>query len=264
MKNINRLGYGAMVAAAAIVAGTGTANASQSTTLTGIVDFDMTAVFRPLFASFPDRAAIIEQARWQVNGDQTGTTGTLGIFTVFDVNGASIRPAAGAASVDSILFDIFPAVNANTGTGGIAGNGGDLSIYFTTTNDDLLDPDSEIFFNNGGGTDPTGLGDQFANLTLLSSGFQPGGIYDFSRTADLSAAEAFLLQQINNGENIRFIFASQTPGFSSNFGTGNEDQSANFDFFGEAPTVTFGITAIPAPGVAAFAMLGLVAVRRRR
>jgi hypothetical protein len=262
MKHLNKFGLGAM--AAGIVAMAGSAHASQTTTLTGITDFDMTAVFRPFFPTFPDRAAITTQARWQVNGDQTGSFGTLGIFTVFDIDGSAIRPAAGAASVDSLVFDIFPAVNQDTGAGGIAGNGGDLSIFFTTTNDDLLDPDSEIFFNNGGGTDPTGLGDQFANLTLLSSAFQAGGIYDFSRTADLTDAQSFLLQQINAGENIRFIFASQTPGFSSNFGTGNEDLSPNFDFFGEAPTVTFGITAIPAPGVAAFAMLGLAAARRRR
>lgn len=262
MKKLNTLGFG--VVAAGIVGLTGVAQASQSTTLTGITDFDMTTVFRPFLPSFPDRAAITTQARWQVNGDETGTFGTLGIFTVFDVDGASIRPEAGAASVDSIDFDIFPAVNSLTGSGGIAGDGGDLSIFFTTTNDDLLDPDSEIFFDNGGGTDPTGLGDQFANLTLLSSGFQAAGIYDFSRSADLTDAEAFLLQQINAGENIRFIFASQTAGFSANFGTGNEDQSPSFDFFGEPPTVTFGITAVPAPGVAAFAMIGFAAARRRR
>jgi hypothetical protein len=163
------------------------------------------------------------------------------------------------------MFNIFPAVNSNNGSGGIAGNGGNLSIFFTTSDVDVLDPDSGIIFDNGGGTDPTGLGNQFENLTLISSANQAGGIYDISRTADLSSIATTLLDRINNGENLRFIIASQTAGFSANFGTGNEDQSANFDFFGEAPTVTFDVTAIPAPGSAAMlGLAGLATVRRRR
>jgi len=251
-------------AAGLILACTTTATA-QSTTLTGIDDFNMSTVFRPFLPTFNDRNAIIEQARWQVNGDQTGTLGTLGIFTVFDIDGSSVRPAAGAASVDNLVFNIFPAVNSINNLGGIAGNGGDLSIYFTTSDADVLDPESGIIFDNGGGTDPTGLGDQFENLTLISSGFQSAGIYDINRTADLAAIASTLLERINNGENLRFIIASQTAGFSANFGTGNEDQSANFDFFGEAPTVTFDVTAIPAPGSAALlGLAGLAAIRRRR
>ncbi len=129
----------------------------------------------------------------------------------------------------------------------------------------MLDPGSGIIFDNGGGTDPTGLGSQFENLTLISSADQPGGIYDITRTANLDSIASKLLERINNGENLRFIFASQTAGFSANFGTGNEDQSANFDFFGEAPTVTFDVTAIPAPdSVALLGLAGLAASRRRR
>jgi hypothetical protein len=262
--NTKTLSASGLCAAGLILACTTTATA-QSTTLTGIDDFNMSTVFRPFLPSFPDRNAIVDQARWQVNGDQTGTFGTLGIFTVFDIDGSSVRPAAGAASVDNLLFNIFPAVNNDTGSGGIAGEGGDLSIYFTTSDADVLDDDSGIFFDNDGGADPTGLGDQFENLTLISSANQAGGIYDISRTADLSAIAATLVERINNGENLRFIIASQTPGLSANFGTGNEDQSSNFDFFGEAPTVTFDVTAIPAPASAALlGLAGLAAVRRRR
>lgn len=250
--------------AAGLILACSTSAMAQSSTLTGIDDFNMSTVFRPFLPGFNDRNAIVEQARWQVNGDQTGTLGTLGIFTVFDIDGSIIRPAAGAASVDNLMFNIFPAVNSLTGSGGIA-DGGDLSIYFTTSDADVLDDESGIVFDNGGGTDPTGLGDQFENLTLISSANQDAGIYDISRTADLIAIASTLLERINNGENLRFIFASQTPGFNANFGTGNEDQSSNFDFFGEAPTVTFDVTAIPAPGSAALLSLaGLAAVRRRR
>ncbi len=256
---------GAALAAATIASIAGVANAgAQTTTLTGIDDYDMSTVFRPFLPGFNDRNAIIDQARWQVNGDQTGSTGTLGIFTVFDIDGSLLRPDAGAASITSLDFGIFPAVNNNTGNGGIA-NAGDLSIYYTTSDVDVLDPDSGIIFDNGGGTDPTGLGDQFENLTLISSAFQEEGIYDINRSADFSSIESLLLDRINSGENIRFILASQTAGFSANFGTGNVDQSDNFDFFGEPPTVTFGLTEVPTPGTAALlGLAGFASVRRRR
>lgn len=237
--------------------------ATASVTLTGIDDYDISTVFRPLFPSFPDRSAVIDQARFQINGDQTGTTGTLGIFTVYDIDGAMLRPDGGAASISDISFNLFPAVNSLTNSGGIT-SAGDLSIYFTTNDADVLDPDSGIVFDNGGGTDPTGLGNQFENLTLVSSEFQEEGIYDISRSIDLGSIESWLLERINNGENIRFILASQTPGFTSNFGTGNRDDSPTFDFFGEAPTVSFEINAVPAPGTLALLALFGITSRRRR
>ena len=236
----------------------------QTIELTGIDDFAMAVVFRPLFASFPDRNPIIEQARWQVNGDETGPLGTLGIFAVFDIDSSLLVGDDDIIAVDAIEFSIRPAVNLDTGSGGIASEG-DLSIYFTTSDVDVLDPDSGIVFDNGGGTDPTGLGDQFEGLTLLSSGIQQTGIYDVERLVipvENDGLEALLLERIAAGENLRFLIASQTPGFTANFGTGNEDQSPNFDFFGEPPIVTFLVeTRAPVTtqpiGVPIFSPLGL-------
>jgi hypothetical protein len=243
---------------------TATATATpQTTTLQVIDDFDVSVVFRPIFPGLNDRNAIIDQARFQVNGDETGTTGTLGQFVVFDIDGSSVRPESGAAFVDNITFDLFPAVNQDTGSGGIT-SAGDLSIYFTTSDVDVLDPDSGIIFDNGGGTDPTGLGDQFENLSLLSSGFQDEGIYDISRSLDLDSIQSELLSRINDGQNLRFILASQTPGFTSNFATGNEDPSDFFDFFGDPSLVNFSVTALPSPGALALFAFALVAPRRRR
>jgi len=256
----------AIILAAAGAAYMAGAHASQGALfdLEIIDDFDASTVFRPFLPGFNDRNAIVDQARFQVNGDETGSQGTLGIFTVFDVDGDSIRPSAGAASINDITVNIFPAINSLTGSGGIA-NAGDLSIYYTTSDVDVLDPDSGIEFDNGGGTDPTGLGDQFENLTLVSSAFQDAGIYDISRSLDLSSIEDTLVDRINAGENLRFILASQTPGFTSNFGTGNEDDSDNFDFFGEPATISVDVKAVPGPGGAAlFGAFGLLATRRRR
>ena len=226
-----------------------------------IDDFGAATVFRPFLPGFDDRAAITDQARFQVNGDETGSTGTLGIFTVFDIDGSFIRPAAGAQAINDITVDLFPAVNNETGTGGIA-NAGDLSIYFTTTDVDVLDPASGIEFDNGGGTDPTGLGDQFDNLTLLSSEFEEAGINDISRSLDTSSINSLLLDRINAGENVRFILASQTPGFTSNFGTGNPDDSDIFDFFGDPATISVDVAPVPSPG--AFALFGVAAAAGTR
>ncbi len=219
--------------------------------LTGIEDFDMAVVFRPLFPGFADRNAITTQARWQVNGDQTGTTGTLGIFAVFDIDAASLSNGETLTAIEQIEFLIAPAVNLDTGTGGVS-TAGDLSIYFTTSDVDVLDPDGGIIFDNGGGTDPTGLGDQFEGLTLLSSAFQETGIYDIERsvaTIDFEGLEAELLARVAEGANIRFLIASQTPGFGANFGTGNEDSSPNFDFFGEPPVVRFSVSSEAADSI---------------
>ena len=129
----------------------------------------------------------------------------------------------------------------------------------------MLDPASGIEFDNGGGTDPTGLGDQFDDLTLLSSGFQQEGIYDISRSLDTSSVNAELLNRINAGDNIRFILASQSFGFTSNFGTGNPDDSDFFDFFGDPATVSVDVTPVPAPGaLAVFGLAAAAGVRRRR
>ncbi|MGY6586946.1 MAG: hypothetical protein ACXIUB_01525 [Wenzhouxiangella sp.] len=260
------------------VPGLASADDSEIVNLTGIEDFDMAVVFRPLFASFPDRNPVIEPARWQINGDETGPLGTLGIFAVFDIDSSLLGSGADVIAIEGIEFSIRPAVNQDTGTGGIA-NAGDLSIYFTTSDADVLDPEGGIIFDNGGGSDPTGLGDQFENLTLLSSGFQEEGVYDIERLiipAESDGLETLLLERIAAGENLRFLIASQTPGFTSNFGTGNEDQSPNFDFFGEPPEVTFilgtqvpvvtqpiGVPLLSPLGLALLALL-MVAVTMRR
>ncbi|MGY6555131.1 MAG: hypothetical protein ACXIUM_11500 [Wenzhouxiangella sp.] len=230
---------------------------SETVALTGIEDFDMAVVFRPLFATLPSRNAVIAQARWQINGDEVGPFGTLGIFAVFDVDSSLLfTPGDNGpelVGIDAIEFLLPPAVNLDTGAGGIA-NGGDLSIFFTTSDVDVLDPASGIIFDNGGGTDPTGLGDQFENLTLLSSAQEEAGIRDVERLivpVEIEGFEAALLERINAGENIRFLIASQTAGFTSNFGTGNEDTSPTFNFFGQPPVVSFTLNieeaAAPAP-----------------
>ena len=100
-RTLTRTAVGMMLAAGA------TAQAG-TTQLQIIDDFDAATVFRPFFPGFDDRAAITDQARFQVNGDETGSTGTLGIFTVFDIDGSSIRPSGGAQSIEDITVNLFP------------------------------------------------------------------------------------------------------------------------------------------------------------
>ena len=259
MRKAHFIGFGALGAALAVGAGA-PASASTVSELTVIQDFDVSTVFRSFFGG-TGRSFLTDQARFQVNGDSLiSSQSPLGIYTVFDIDGSTLRPGAGAASVDSVVFNLNAAVNLNTGSGGI-GNPGDLQIFYTTDNADLNTKD----FNTAGNTDASGLTGQFSDLFLLSSAFETSGIRDITRTLDLSTVSGSLLDAINNGENIRFVIASPTPAATFQFATGLPDQSPIFDFFGEASTVEIGVTAVPAPGAAGvLALAGLAGLRRRR
>ncbi|MCC5824188.1 MAG: hypothetical protein LAT64_04265 [Phycisphaerales bacterium] len=260
MRNTHTIGLGTIGVGLVLAAGSATATASTTTELTVIQDFDVATVFRSFFGG-TDRSFLTNQARFQVNGDSLiSTQSPLGIYTVFDIDGSTLRPGPGALSVDNIVFNLNAAVNQNTGSGGI-GNPGELQIFYTTDNGDLNDKD----FNTAGNTDASGLTGQFSDLFLLSSAFEDTGIRDINRTLDLTQVSGSLLDAINNGENIRFIIASPTPAATFQFATGLPDPSTIFDFFGEASTVEFSVTAVPAPGAAGvLALAGLAGLRRRR
>ncbi|TVQ60367.1 MAG: hypothetical protein EA379_08225 [Phycisphaerales bacterium] len=227
-----------------------------STTVTGVEDFSISTVFQSLFGG-SGRSMVTTQNRWQVNGYEPGFT--LGIYGVWDIDASQLRPSAGAASVDSIDVNIFPAVNQNTGTGGVF-MGGDFQIWYTTNTFDIFA--EQATFMTGG--DETGLGDQFDPRTQVASVNLQPGIYDINLALDVGAIQQDLLDTINDEGTIRFLLTSTTPSFSANFGTGLEDPGAFFPFFGKAPTVEFAITAIPTPGAASLAAMALLVGARRR
>ncbi len=198
----------------------------------------------------------------------TGTATTraenvFGIYTVFDIPTADLA-SLDVASIENLSVELNPATNQNTGAGGVQ-DAGDLSIWFTTTDTDI----SGLNFVSEPGppyTTPTGFGDQFANLTLLSSGFEAEGIRTITRNIDPEAtAESFLVDAINAGEPIRLLIASQDPGAVFQFGTGNPPSSTIIPFAGEAPEVSFAFTVVPEPAtLSMLAVGGMTLLRRRR
>ena len=247
------------VSSAAVVLGAAAtgAHASQSTTLTGVEDFQISTVFQSFFGG-SDQSLVTTQNRWQVNGANPGFT--LGIFGVFDIDAAQLQNPAGIASVDGIDLNLFPAVNQNSGSGGIQ-TGGDFQVWFTTENFDIFAEDAQFI----PGDDNTGLGNQFDPKFLLAETNLEAGIYDISLGLNVESAQNELVNAINNGDNIRFLLTATTPNFAAQFGTGMEDPGAFFPFFGEAPTIDFQTTAIPAPGaIALLSLAGLCGRSRRR
>ncbi len=234
----NRRGVLALVAVATAGAFSGASAQPITSELTVLDDFEVSTVFRSLFGG-TGRSFLTNQARYQVNGDSLiSGQSPLGIYTVFDIDGSTLQPPGGAVSVDEIVFNLTSASRISTGSGGVQ-TAGNLLIYFTTDNADLNLKE----FNTDGFTDATGLTGQFADLTLLSSGFQDVGVYDFSRTLDISGVSGDILDAINNGDNLRFIIASDTPAAVFQFATGLPDPSPIFDFFGEPTTIDITVTA---------------------
>ena len=244
-----------VVGAAALALASFGANGA-TTTLTGVEDFSISTVSQSIFGGSA-RSMVTTQNRWQVNGYEPGFT--LGIYGVWDVDASLLRPSAGAASVDAISVNIFPAVNQNTGTGGVF-MGGDFQVWYTTNTFDIFA--GQALYVTGG--DETGFGSQFDPRTLVASANLQPGIYDINLALDVGAIQQDLLDTINSEGTIRFLLTSTTPSFSANFGTGLEDPNAFFPFFGAAPTIDFSVTAIPAPGAAGLAAMAMLIVARRR
>ena len=253
----------AVLAAVALAAGLVPPASAAPVTLTGVSDFGVANVFRSFFGG-TGRTVIAPGGndRFQVNGDENGGAGnTFGIYAVFDVPAATLG-GPDATAVNGLTATINPATNVNSGSGGVQ-NAGDLSFYFTTNNT----PIGGLNFVTAAGppfVTPTGFGDQFADLTLLSSAFEATGVRPITRALDVSGVESALLAAINSGGNVRLLVASQTPGSAFQFGTGNPPSSGTLPFSGLAPTLTFDVTAVPEPaGLALLGVAGLLLARRR-
>ncbi|TVS02307.1 MAG: hypothetical protein EA423_09320, partial [Phycisphaerales bacterium] len=184
-RNRCTLALAAVTAAGAV----GGASAQPITSeLTVLDDFSVTTISRSLFGGGTSRSFLTNQARYQVNGDALTTSQPAGINSVFDIDGSTLQPPGGAVSVDEIVVNLTAASRISTGSGGVQ-TAGNILIFFTTDNADLNTKE----FDTGGGTDATGLTGQYTDLTLVSTGFQEAGVYDFSRTLDLSGVAGDIL-----------------------------------------------------------------------
>jgi hypothetical protein len=241
---------------------------------TGVTDFDIATVFRvSSFLGGQGDSVIVPggEGRFQVNGDRNDPSGNpftsenvFGLYAVFDIPTADLA-SVDIASLNSLSVELNPSTNQSTGEGGVDG-AGDLSIWFTTTDTAIGDLD---FISEPGPpyTTPTGFGNQFADLTLLSSAFEAEGVRTITRDIVPNAtAEAFFVDAINAGESIRLLIASQDAGAAFQFGTGNPPSGTFIQFGGDAPEVTFDFTVVPEPasvGTLLLATAGLLARRRR-
>ena len=228
---------------------------ASAATVTGLDDFSIHTVGEGLFG--PTRRNALD-SRFQVNGRNPNTAErNYGLWTAFNIDGGSLF-ANPISQLDSVEVNLF---GANPITGQTVANvirSGNFNVYFTENDDDVL------LASNGYVWDintPDGVG-QFADRVLVASTFLQAGDQDLTLSLDLSTIGSTLIDRINNGDLIRFIFTSDTMEFASSWGVGVPGTSTILAFDGPAPTVTF---AVPAPGAAAMlGLAGLMSARRRR
>ncbi len=237
-----------------LLAGSGTGLA-QSATVTGLDDFSIHNVGEGLFG--PTRRDAIN-SRFQVNGrNPVAAERNFGLWAAFNIDGGSLfsGPIGGLDSVEVNLFGAHPI------TGQVVPSvidPGNLRVYFTTNDDDVLASANGYIWDT---TSSDGVG-QFTDRVLVESEFLLRGDQDLTLSLDLSAIESVLVDRINNGQLVRFLFTSDTPDFASSWGVGVPGTSTIQAFDGAAPTVTFNV---PAPGaMGLLGVAGLACVRRRR
>lgn len=241
-------------------------------TSTGVTDFDIATVFRVSSALGGQGDSVVVpggEGRFQVNGDRNDPSGNpftsenvFGLYAVFDIPTADLAPVD-IASLNRLRVELNPSTNQSNGTGGVD-SPGDLSIWFTTTDTAIADLD---FISEPGPpyVTPTGFGNQFVDLTLLSSEVEAEGVRTITRDIVPDAAtEALFVEAINAGESIRLLIASQDPGAAFQFGTGNPPSGTFVQFGGDAPEVTFDLTVIPEPATSGTFLLATTSLLMRR
>lgn len=234
---------------------TGTANA-QTAVLTGNQDFSISNVGEGLFGA-TRRDAI--NSRFQVNGrNPNSAERNFGLWATFDVPTAGVF-ASDIPTLESVTIDLF---QAQPITGQDVDNvitGGTMNVYLTLEDADVLDSSNGFDWID---SDPEGLGTQFADRVLIGTVDLADGNTDVSFDLPLGTVGSTIIDELNNGDFLRFVFTTPDQNFATSWGVGEPGTSSILAFDGAAPTVTF---VVPAPGAAGLALLaGVAATRRRR
>lgn len=229
---------------------------AQSATVVGLDDFSIHNVGEGLFA--PTRRNAVN-SRFQVNGRNGDSANrNFGLWAAFNIDGAGLFDAP-ISSLASVRIDLFGAVPITGQDVPSVIEGGEFQVYYTTDSRDVLDSANGFVWDINSSN---GLGNQFSDLALVGSTTLVRGTQDLSIDVDLSSIGGTLVDRINAGEQVRFLFTSTSPDFASSWGVGVPGTSTVLAFDGPAPTVTF---TVPAPGAAGvLAGVGLLALRRRR
>lgn len=230
--------------------------AAQSATVVGLDDFGIKNVGEGLFGATRRDAT---DSRFQVNGSNPDSSNrNFGLWATFDIATNGIF-AAPITTLESVTVDLF---QAQPITGQDIDNiitGGDLEVFVTFDDRDVLDSANGFIWDT---TSPNGLGDQFNGLFPVNTIALADGNTDASISVDTGAFEQQLIDELNDPNGfVRFVFTSSTMDLASSWGVGEPGTSTILAFDGRAPEVTF---AVPAPGAAAIAVLGMIATRRRR
>lgn len=229
---------------------------AQTAVLTGNDDFSISNVGEGFFG-VTRRDAV--NSRFQVNGRNPASTDrNFGLWATFDIPTAGVFPSD-ISTLESARIDLF---QAQPITGQDVDNvitGGTMNVYLTLENADVLDSSNGFDWID---SDPEGLGSQFADRVLVGTVDLADGNTDVSFDLPLDTVGSTIINELNNGDFLRFVFTTPDMDFATSWGVGAPGTSDILAFDGAAPTVTF---TVPAPGGALLAgIAGLAAIRRKR
>lgn len=229
---------------------------AQTASAVGLDDFSIHVVGEGLFG--PTRINTLN-SRFQVNGrNPSSAMRNFGLWTAFNLDGGALFDSP-ISTLDSVRIDLFGAVPITGQDVPSVIRDGNLQVYFTTDSRDVLAAANGFVWDINS---PNGLGSQFSDLTLVGEVGLVRGTQDVSFDVDLTSIRETLVGRINAGEQVRFLFTSDTMDFASSWGVGVPGTSTVLAFDGPAPVVTF---VVPAPGAAALlGCAGIAAMRRRR
>lgn len=243
-------------------AGLSVAASAQMATVESITDFSVHNVGENIGGFFGDifrRNA--DDGRFQVNGrDPNPASRVLGLWSIFNIDGGSLFSGP-ISDLERVTISLPPATPRDPGTIVPSfSDPGNLQVFYTTDQRDVLASSNGFDWID---SDPSGLGDQFSDLTQLGQIELPAGDPTALFDIELSGAvKDDIIATINNGELVRFIFTTSTVGLASNWGLGVPSDSTVLPIEGDAATVQF---VVPSPaGAAALGLGSLVALRRRR